>query len=541
MNKKTIIIALCVILALSLTLAGCGSATTNLFKDLITSAPEADNNGGNDDNNDDNKEPVVEKANLTMSEVYLPEGMDKEEFGLYWFSPETGWVSATADPNTIPFDDSKPIASFAHGMGSGGMVREEEAYAAGYNVAEFRWEQFADNNSSDTMVLQSRIWGVRDGIMGYVNNDDKEIFDDVPDHGIAWIYACYFNDFMKTRPNFSGSEIHFMGHSFGGQLTLAVTSCMIWGVETGRFSKEYLPDRVSMLDPYLAIADDPTVCEWLDQKLDNGAIDIGVQELKKIIDLGISTSLLRTSPYILAACSFWGGSSTEEMLADKAMFNEKYAGITALTLHTTGGTAFLEKQLGLVSGINERHVIAEYWFVTSLNRPILMDSASENSEEYGYNGRIPLSYAYARIGSTYSLNFNETEEVYSDDEITSTNINKAKIAGFAFNDENSNGVNDDRLYNRVGGVKVSLYKVGTSSPIQTTTTTKGGAYSFEVDDTNAEYYVKAEAPEGYTISGATYAEGVNAMDANNVNANGVSDTITFANNLSLRIVNISVK
>ena len=122
------------------------------------------------------------------------------------------------------------------------------------------------------------------------------------------------------------------------------------------------------------------------------------------------------------------------------------------------------------------------------------------------------------------------------DNQVSTNITKPKIAGFAFNDKNDNGKNDDRVNNRVDGVTIELYDG--NNKIAETKTEHGGYYEFEVTNFSGKNYkVKAILPDGMTLGKTSNGDYMN----NGIKANGESDTFSFRDKVEIKIVNIGIK
>ena len=126
---------------------------------------------------------------------------------------------------------------------------------------------------------------------------------------------------------------------------------------------------------------------------------------------------------------------------------------------------------------------------------------------------------------------------YDDDVQFSTNVEKPVIAGFAFNDVNGNGINDDRLFNRVQGIKVELYDGNTK--IAETVTTEGGYYEFVIDGSYSgkNYRIKAILNNGMSFGKSSDGGYMN----NGVGGDGYSEVINLNNKIDLKIVNIGIK
>ena len=107
-----------------------------------------------------------------------------------------------------------------------------------------------------------------------------------------------------------------------------------------------------------------------------------------------------------------------------------------------------------------------------------------------------------------------------------------KIAGFAFNDANANGINDDRLMNRLASVKAELYcgeeKIGE------VVTDESGYYEFILDGSavGKTYTLKVTPCEGWTYADRSDDECYgNALDGNG------TAQVTVSGSIDLKIVN----
>ncbi len=202
-------------------------------------------------------------------------------YGIYWYQSGSD-VPVAADKATN-FDPTKPTVIYAHGMKAdheGLKCREglslkdnnyefmvqkfhfepykydEEFYRplinAGYNVGVFFWNQLADCLFTE----ECKFWTTTSGngeSFGYVDengtykttqwNDERN-----PEHTVTYLYRdCLIKALGK---DFSG-HLQLVGHSMGGQLTLAVSQALCYSYDRGEICARYLPDRVTLLDPYL--------------------------------------------------------------------------------------------------------------------------------------------------------------------------------------------------------------------------------------------------------------------------------------------------
>lgn len=502
-SMKKIILTL-LIIAIILALAFINAACQK--NGLITLNEYFDNDGNSYDS-------------ISMSDITLPADIDLDELGLFWANDD-GWVRY--DSENVPFDENKPIVIFAHGMGTGDFApNKNEWLSAGYNVGSFLWGEFADD---DPYTGQSKVWGIQQGKMRWKRGNGEFETADIPSHSIAEIYAACYNDFMAAH-DFCGSEIRLYGHSLGGQLTVAVSSYFVTALKSGKMNPNYLPDRISLLDPFFSNLSDSTKVNWLDTTLTDGAsVKIALNTVKELKIIGIAVEYLRSSPWVeMAAYADANNNYNEELVKE--------------VMHCDFDTRFLPLKYGIYDGIQACHILAEDWYGDAISVPIFNDSKEGVEDEFGIGPNTPTSYIYARMGNSYATDLNKTEDDFSDDVQQSLDIEKAKIAGFAFADDNKNGIMDDRIKCRVSGVAVSLYEKGNDKAIKTFTTDINGYYEFEIETLDKNYYIKAEA-KSYTFINKFDAD--NSYMSNGVDESGLSEDIVLPNTASLRIINIGL-
>lgn len=224
---------------------------------------------------------------LTISDWGI-EYFNKLDTGIYWYADPDDDVP-TAD-YTVKKD--KPTIIFTHGWKPQGesRVREglslksrtETALASkgfdeykydsefyryyiekGYNVGVFYWNQFADAEGREDVMLPSfavdkKIWASNDGKnMTYITYDSADAkvgtrtaIDDPsnPKKSVAVIFGEAIVE--QLGRDFSGT-LQIAGHSMGGQLALAVSEYLCVQKDNGNIGENLLPDRVTLLDPYL--------------------------------------------------------------------------------------------------------------------------------------------------------------------------------------------------------------------------------------------------------------------------------------------------
>ncbi len=197
-------------------------------------------------------------------------------YGIYWYEKNND-IPVIADKATN-YDPTKPTIVFAHGMktaGEGIRCREglslksgteEKMYGdylydpefynilidKGYNVGMFYWNQLAYIPFTNDI----RIWCVdEEEGMTYAYraaNGDQKVSPKGDETNPKISVAGLYRDCLLAAlgQNFSG-HLQLIGHSMGGQLTLAVTQALCYSYDQGLIGENYLPDRITLLDPFI--------------------------------------------------------------------------------------------------------------------------------------------------------------------------------------------------------------------------------------------------------------------------------------------------
>ena len=447
---------------------------------------------------------------VQLKDIYFPDGMLDTGLGMFiWNNNTKQWVRTDTAEGKAVFDKTKATTVFAHGMGGNGhSSRPGEYTEMGYNVLNFSWGTFSNENNSAWTYIANKIY-FRDVNMRWLNNDGNFIADDIPNVSVAEMYVAYYYDLFSAFPDYSGSEIMIYGHSYGCMLTMAVTSCMCSLYEYGEFPAYMLPDKINLLDGYFMRFSGAKDVLWLldeEQPAFGNALEDVYQTALKCRKNGIAVGLFRTDKNVCYPCtgilyenvseSYWKFSNNivYSHLSDKSSND-----IDAGALHQYGWDWF-----------------TDYYYAGQ----VLTDSSSTTGEEAYYMG---MSYAamFARAGIKYDVFLNGTKDYVDDDVFTSffceynLEINdcyanetdkilaaykkgKAKIAGFAYEDKNGNGKFDDRICSHVAGVTVTV-KNKDGQVIYSGTTEANGYYEVETD-VAGEYTITFTAPEGRSVS-----------------------------------------
>ena len=452
-------------------------------------------------------------------DIHIPDKLDDERlFGLFFYNEDGSMTRSTEPIETVNYDPSKPLVIFIHGMlypfgyHSNELIPNAVGWLEkGYNVAEFCWSQLSDFMPN---VGTRKVWGRGAGNFMYEADDGQrtEESEDLLNYSIAECFVAYYLDFMEKN-TFKGSEIRLTGLSLGGSTVVASMSYLFALLEDGWIDKEFLPDRMSLFDAYLEFTGgiEAYNVPWLNEPMNEGGpLYYAVEVTKKAHDMGIATEYIASSMVSNLPDIVSPGSSKK--LHDNTMFlqfNNAFAGMDQGLQHTSGKT----------------------WYFNTVSADPFMDKTDLTGTQYAFGPLTPTPYVYARQGARYSMERNNTENVFTDDVLYS-DVTVPKIAGFAFNDANANGINDDRLMNRLASVKAELYcgeeKIGE------VVTDESGYYEFILDGSavGKTYTLKVTPCEGWTYADRSDDEYYgNALDGNG------TAQITVSGSIDLKIVN----
>lgn len=422
---------------------------------------------------------------LALEDIYIPSEISKSSFGLKIYDGSIWHPSEIVEDN--PFDSSKPSVFFTHGMGGGGHIDNPKIwYSMNYNVCSFLWGPFADDMPT---AGQDKVWSKgkypsNKNILywegsPWPSSETRTNTEYVPDHSITEIYAAYYFDLMN-REEYTGSEIRIYGHSLGAQLTVALTNYLIYGVKKGTCSPALLPDRVTLLDPYLADYNSTLLCAWSGENMAGGSAKKAYETAVDARNMGIAFEELRTSEFVGMAATF-ANTNYYANFKDNIMYS-----------HVDTGFLINAYPDDIPAAIAKMHVIAESWYADMMTLPLLHE---ENSLNQTISPLSQKEYIFGRAGNKYEINFSNTENDLSDDTVTS-DVSSAKICGFIFNDTSNNGVYDERTHHQLIGINVTLLDEN-GSEIVSMDTKNNGFYSFDIL-VGKNYKVVATNIDGYT-------------------------------------------
>ncbi len=418
---------------------------------------------------------------LSLSDIPLPETLTSSDnslpFGLMLYDGEKYVPAFTCDA----FDENKKSLFFTHGMGYNGSWYNSKGYFdAGYNVFAFFWGAFAGEDNMNAAVVCDKVW-FYDGShrfrteRGGTWNDGSSI-----NHSLVEIYAASYCDFLLAHPDYTSKEITVAGHSYGGMMTFGLLSYLTAAFRSGVLDARLLPDRAIMCDPFLMNGNSSRHVRWLSdmQNPDFGGVAyLAYEGVLAAKSLGISVSLVRTSQFIAMPTVL----AYRDLEIGNAMLDKLNSSLLYVDAPATN-----------MLNLSDAHNYGIYWpsYVTEEK----FDSS--NPTEYAYSPLNPYHADYARMGETYSLNFNKTPYNLKDDEITLDYKGKTKIYGFVFEDENGNGELDERLSKHIVGATVEI-KNSSQDVVFTATTSLSGYFEyFALPDV---YTLSVTLPSGYSF------------------------------------------
>ncbi|MDD4315861.1 MAG: hypothetical protein PHC84_01725 [Clostridia bacterium] len=465
-------------------------------------------------------------ALLRTEDISLPEGLKEDEFGLFFFDGEGNKHRSTAD---APFDANKPVVILSYALMQGIEDSGEDIYSAwqcaGYNVGILIWNQLSED---DGAAVEQKIWssGGR-----FLERKSRIMYSRHRlEYSVTECMTAYYLDFM-TRNGFCGSEIRFVGHSVGGQLVAAVASYLLALEKAAYIGEEYLPDRMTLLDCYLTNNLSDKYISWLEKNIE-GTVFCVADAVRELRAKGAAVEYVRSSFIDMFTETGAGAKGGFDLLIAEAAFLE----LRSDWLNYQSGS--------MLSDLAPKHLFSRLWYQNALNEPLPPDYASGMTLQYAVSPITPSIYMCARAGTKYAMYVNMTESG-EDDRQFSMNSRVPLVSGCAFFDRDGDGRLDERLKDRIDGVKVELYLIeeGEDTLITSTTTKNGGFYQLPIEPIyifnteGKEFYIAIKVMEGYNI---TVKGGASNILTNGIKTNKKSDSFFLYNKEQLKIINIGL-
>ena len=197
----------------------------------------------------------------------LPAVAGRLDYGLVWYGFNG---QSQKDIVEIPqpyFDPARPTVIFIHGwmpdqvgepptfMVDFPALGEDTTYTfdlaaswvgAGWNIGIFYWHPFSDEefvwNAEDKIWTADAEVGMRYRDMG--GNYHTEA---VPNVSVTQLLS---DAYLEAMQDYAGPEIRIAGHSLGNQLAVNLTSELIERANAGSVSRNLIPTRIALLDPF---------------------------------------------------------------------------------------------------------------------------------------------------------------------------------------------------------------------------------------------------------------------------------------------------
>ncbi|MDR2267018.1 MAG: hypothetical protein LBE09_05485, partial [Christensenellaceae bacterium] len=376
-------------------------------------------------------------------------------------------------------DEKKPLMVFFPGDS------QHEIYAipwleAGFRVLCVKWDSLLDDTgNTDHAIFQANRVGVK-------LKTSTSILK-VADVSITAIMSAFYLETMRSYIDSVTDEIAFVGLGNGATLALAVASYVAQYESLGEVDTRVIPDRVTLIDYNLTqtTGDVP----WLQAR----DADIGDILGALLSRRGIALEIVEQSD-----------SSIDDGIYKHAQ-----------TLRTPDSKSCL--------------TYAMYPFTPTY------DISMYNTHEYAVSRYTPTSYVLGRRGVIY--NYVDTASA------NSMNVENPRIAGIVFLDANNNGIYDERIWQRIQGVKIEIYNRWGLIDVLLASgyTDESGFYSFGLKagygNSFDKIFVKIYAPEYYGITSLIEYD---QMFASAIDASGVSKMFELEHRKALKIINVGL-
>lgn len=422
------------------------------------------------------------------------------DYGIYWYQKGREVPVKWDNPNAN-FDSSRPTVIFTHGMkqnegfycrdilstyedtrgymSSAGVDYNTEYYEKyidmGYNVGHFYWNQLSEESingdkkiwSSDT-DLGMRYFVSDEGGNRVLGDESKN-----PTKSVSVLYAE--NIISALGENYNGT-LHLIGHSMGGNLTLAVAENLSMMNDDGKISNSLVPTRVTMLDPYLSVTP-------VDGHIDHrGGVDAKGKTIAELCSEAVVTLANRG----VAIDGYGAGMfiyTQYSSLMGQAAYRENPEIIELLTERFSDNCVWVHLDgLDSVYGMTGTHCVVPDYFFLSLYQ-------GKGVDNFGDEVPCALSTAdeiYALRGRAYSQTISSKTEkksyLISDSDFTRVDRNKNTvnlIVNFTVND-----VYGAKVLNEVGEV---VYSRNSNAPINRLEIgLEEGAYTIEYYNVDGE-------------------------------------------------------
>lgn len=471
----------------------------------------------------------------TLDDIYFPDGILETGLGMWIYKiKDDSWVRTDSAEGRDLFNPSRPTFISTHGMGGGAVADDPDIfYEAGYNVLCFEWGTYADEDNAHVGEIVDKVWlsdytwmntdknkyiyGAR-----WLRNDDTWVDDDPADASVIEMYCAYYYDLLSHFPEYSGSCIELFGHSYGGMISIGATSLLITAFRCGLLPAYMLPDKITMMDPYMMRCSAVEI-EWLGENTPprGNIAEVCYQTALECQKLGIAVRLFRFTKSVAYPAVMHHFADGDYYQGDLNISYWNYVN-SVLYAHLTDDTIKVFND-----DMGAQHNYAWDWYTEYYTGTMLKDSCATKTDEQAFCFKMDYDAVFAHIGMKYNVDLNGTLDTTDDDILYSfyreykydgkSNTypssdamrsetpeevaelhGKAKVAGFVYFDRNGNDKMDERIMDHLSGAKITVTNEE-GEVLYTATTTINGYYEYEVES-EGKYTVKVELPKGYALS-----------------------------------------
>lgn len=377
---------------------------------------------------------VVETDETTVAYAYneSTEGWEEGvfnhlDYGIYWYQKGSE-IPVKWDSADVDFDPSRPTVIFTHGMkqnegyycrdivstyedtrsymSSAGVTYDTEYYNYyldnGYNIGHFYWNQLSEEGINGDMKIWSSDTEL--GMRYFVSDEDgNRVQGDEslnPTKSVSVLYAE--NIISALGENFSGS-LQLIGHSMGGDLSLAVAENLAMMNDDGKIGENLVPDRITLLDPYLSVT---AVEGHIDHR---GGVDA---EGKTIAEL-CSEAVVMLAGRGIGIDGYGAGAfiyTQYSSLMGQAAYRDNEEIIDLLTERFSDNCVWIHLNgLDKVYGMTKTHcVVPDYYFLS-----LYQDKSTDNFGDDVPSARSTAEEIFALRGRAYSQTLSNKEEAQS--------------------------------------------------------------------------------------------------------------------------------
>ncbi len=162
---------------------------------------------------------------------------------------------------------------------------------SGYNLVVFHWENFAfDNNTADIVAKMYSTAKMRYHLEGDAYETSK-----VPSYNLTEIVATLFYEEFKDKVG--GEEIRFVGNGVGATLALSVVDYLSYLCDNGLVTKDIIPSRLTLCDPYLSTEDmhmPNDTLSWRNISTKEGTYLVTEKLLDSTVKYGLAVEMIET-------------------------------------------------------------------------------------------------------------------------------------------------------------------------------------------------------------------------------------------------------